>query len=120
MIVSAGRGVYEALAAATLLEKEGIKAGVIDMPSFDPEMMTALARSGKLVILAEQNNGFLYKMTKETLFGKEGAGRIIALNTLDSKGERRFIHSATYDQLLEHFTLSPAAIAQRVRSELRR
>jgi len=120
VIISASRGVYEALSAASLLKKEGIEAGVIDMPSFDPDMMAALARSGKLVILAEQNNGFLYKRTKETFFGKEETGRIIALNTLDSKGERRFIHSATYDQLLEHFTLSPAAIAQRVRSELGR
>lgn len=120
VIISAGRGVYEALTAATLLEKEGIAAGVIDMPSFDPKMMAAMARSGKLVILAEQNNGFLYKKTKETLYGKEGVGLIIALNTLDSNGERRFIHSATYDQLLEHFTLSPAAIAKRVQSELRR
>ncbi|GAB1433150.1 hypothetical protein MASR2M29_17750 [Spirochaetota bacterium] len=120
VIISAGRGVYEALTAATLLEKEGIAAGVIDMPSFDPKMMAALVHSGKLVILAEQNNGFLFKKTKETLYGKEGVGLIIALNTLDSKGERRYIHSATYDQLLEHFTLSPAAIAQRVQSELRR
>ncbi len=120
VIISAGRGVYEALTAATLLEKEGIAAGVIDMPSFDPKMMAAMARSGKLVILAEQNNGFLFKKTKETLYGKEEVGHIIALNTLDSKGERQFIHSATYDQLLEHFKLSPAAIAQRVQSEFRR
>ncbi|MDD3981294.1 MAG: transketolase C-terminal domain-containing protein [Spirochaetales bacterium] len=120
VIVSAGRGVYEALTAATLLEKEGIEAGVIDMPSFDSDMMATLAHSGKLIILVEQNNGFLYKRTKETFFGKEGAGRIIALNTLDSKGERRFIHSATYAQLLEHFTLSPKDIARRVQKELGR
>ncbi len=120
VIVSAGRGVHEALSAVALLEKVGIKAGVIDMPSFDSQMLSSLIRAGKLIVLAEQNNGFLYKMTKEALFGKEAGARIIALNALDSRGERRFIHSATYPQLLEHFTLSPAAIAQRVKSELGR
>jgi transketolase N-terminal domain/subunit/transketolase C-terminal domain/subunit len=118
--VSAGRGVHEALAAAALLEKEGIGAGVVDMPSFDAAMMASLLEEGKPVILAEQNNGFLFKKTKEALFGPSGAGRLFALNTLDSKGERRFIHSATYDQLLEHFTLSPKGIALRVKEELGR
>ncbi len=120
VIVSAGRGAHEALSAAALLEKNGIRAGVIDMPSFDQEMMGALVNGGKLVVLAEQNNGFLYKMTREALFGKTGNPRLVALNALDSRGERRFIHSATYPQLLEHFTLSAEAIARRVRSELGR
>ncbi|MCE1159231.1 MAG: transketolase [Spirochaetia bacterium] len=120
VIVSAGRGVHEALSAAALLEKEGIRAGVVDMPSFDPEMMTTLVKDGRPIILAEHNNGFLYKMARESLFGKDRAGRIIALNTLDSKGERQFIHSATYDQLLERFILSPKGIAQRIQRELGR
>jgi transketolase C-terminal domain/subunit len=120
VIVSAGRGVHEALAAAALLEKEGIGAGVVDMPSFDAAMMASLLEEGKPIVLAEQNNGYLCKKAKEAFFGNAGAGRLIALNTLDSKGERRFIHSATYDQLLEHFTLSPEGIALKVREELRR
>jgi transketolase N-terminal domain/subunit/transketolase C-terminal domain/subunit len=120
VIVSAGRGAHEALSAAALLEKEGIGVGVIDMPSFDSTMMAALISAGKLVILAEQNNGFLNKMTRESLFGKKGTGRVIALNALDSRGERQFIHSATYPQLLEHFRLSPEAIAKRLRKELGR
>lgn len=120
VIVSAGRGVHEALSAAAILEKEGIRAGVIDMPSFDQELMATLWNEGKLIILAEQNNGFLYKMTKDSLFGKKGIGRIVPINALDMKGERQFIHSATYDQLLDHFGLSPEAIARKVRGELGR
>ncbi|MCX7026017.1 MAG: hypothetical protein NT061_00705 [Spirochaetes bacterium] len=120
VIVSSGRGVHEALSAAALLEKEGIRAGVIDMPSFDPRLMTRLWKDGKLIILAEQNNGFIYKTTRETLFGEEGTGRIVPINALDTEGERRFIHSATYDQLLDQFGLSPAGIARMIHGELGR
>lgn len=120
VIVSSGRGVHEALSAASLLEKEGISVGVIDMPSFDPRLMTALRKDATLIIVAEQNNGYLYKMTRELLFGEEGTGRVVPINALDSEGERQFIHSATYDQLLDEFGLSPAGIAQTIREELGR
>ncbi|HEY9055344.1 MAG TPA: transketolase C-terminal domain-containing protein, partial [Rectinemataceae bacterium] len=120
VIVSAGRGVYEALAAAAILGRKGIDAGVVDMPSFDPGLMASLLEAGPPVILSEQNNGFLYKMAKERLFGGAGAGRLIALNTLGSNGERRFIHSATYDQLLDRFGLSPEKIAEKTMEALRR
>lgn len=120
VIVSSGRGVHEALSAAALLEKEGIRTGVIDMPSFDPKLMTTLWKGGKLIIMAEQNNGYLYKMTRELLFGQKGTGRVVLINALDTEGERQFIHSATYDQLLDHFGLSPVGIAQTIRGELGR
>jgi len=120
VIVSSGRGVHEALSAAELLEKEGIPAGVVDMPSFDPELMATLWKDGKIIVLAEQNNGFIYKMTREYLFGIGGRGRVVPINSLDASGRRRFIHSATYDQLLDHFGLSPEGIARTVRRELGR
>ncbi|HWR13018.1 MAG TPA: transketolase C-terminal domain-containing protein [Rectinemataceae bacterium] len=120
VIVSSGRGVHEALSAAALLEREGIGAGVIDMPSFDPRLMTTLWKGGKLIIVAEQNNGYLYKMTRELLFGEEGTGRFVPINALDTEGKRQFIHSATYDQLLDHFGLSPAGIARKIHAELGR
>ena len=94
--------------------------GVIDMPSFDSRLMTELRKDGALVIIAEQNNGFIYKMAREFLFGKEGTGRVVPINALDADGERRFIHSATYDQLLDDFGLSPAGIARTIRRELGR
>ena len=120
VIVSSGRGVHEALSAASLLENEGIRVGVIDMPSFDSGLMTALRKDATLIIVAEQNNGYLYKRTRELLFGEEGTGRVVPINALDSEGERQFIHSATYDQLLDQFGLSPAGIAQTIREELGR
>src|SRR5271163_1831944 len=58
VLVSAGRGVHEALAAAVLLQKEGIAVGVVDMPSIDEGLLLELVNSGQWLILAEQNNGY--------------------------------------------------------------
>jgi transketolase len=57
VIVSSGRGVHEAIAAAGVLAKTGLNAAVIDMPSVDESLMMELASSGKPQIFAQQNNG---------------------------------------------------------------
>ena len=122
-LVSSGRGIYEALEAAQLLEKEGIPTGVIDMPSPDEELIGQLYEGSAKVILAEQNNGFLWQGFQKTLwkrFQSVEPGRIAAINALDAQGRPLFIHSATYAQLLDRFGLSPAKIALRVKQELRR
>jgi transketolase len=122
VLVSAGRGVHEALAAAALLQKEGIAAGVVDMPSVDEELMMELAASGKQIVFAEQNNGFLrqnflkvrYKHRKLATAGV--FDRVHFISTLDRDGKPQFIHSATYEQLSEAFGLTPDAIAGVVRA----
>ncbi len=120
-LVSSGRGVHEALQAATLLESSGIRVGVVDMPSFDESLMTKLYDSGKPTFIAEQNNGFLWSQTRDGLFRSQriaGAGKLIPINTLDASGRPQFIHSATYPQLLEAFRLSPKLVADEVRKLL--
>jgi len=122
-IVSSGRGVYEALKAAEILEREGMKTAVIDMPTFDPALMLDVYRGGKPVILAEQNNGYLLKMTQELLLRGNAAalgraGMIIPINCRNDRGERRYVHSATYQQLLDRFGLSPEKLAETVKRSL--
>jgi transketolase len=120
-LVTSGRGIYEALAAADLLEKEGIPTGVIDMPSMDEELVTELYEGRAKVILAEQNNGILWQGFQKVLwkrFQNIESGRITAINALDAQGRPRFIHSATYEQLLESNGLSPRQLAGRVKKEL--
>jgi len=56
MIVSSGRGVHEALAAADLCG-----AGVVDMPSIDDQLLLELYDSGKALFFAEQNNGYIWQ-----------------------------------------------------------
>jgi len=112
VIVSSGRGVHEALAAADECAKRGIQVGVIDMPSVDEELLADLASSKKLVLFAEQNNGFLWQNYARVILRRRcGAGRAIAVNAQDAAGRPQFIHSALYEELLEAFGLSPARLA---------
>jgi transketolase len=113
VIVSSGRGVHEALAAAGECEKRGIPVGVVDMPSIDEDLLLRLHDSGKLVCIAEQNNGYIWQNYLKVLFRRRKAsgGRVLTINTLDAKGKPQFIHSGNYDELLNAFSLAPAQIA---------
>ena len=123
-IVSSGRGVHEALAAAEILARDGVQAGVVDMPSADEEMMMEMADSGKLLVFAEQNNGYLRRGFLDTLYRRRDRvaadvlKRVLSISTLDAEGRARFIHSGTYEELLAAFGLTPKAIAERTEREL--
>lgn len=122
VIVSSGRGVHEALATAELLSQRSIRAGVVDMPSIDEDMMIELALSGKLVVFAEQNNGYLWQNFLKALYRQkqkttaEALKRVLSISTLDHEGKPQFIHSATYEQLTAAFALTPEAIADAVQN----
>ena len=114
VIVSSGRGVHEALAAAAECGKQGVNVGVVDMPSIDEALLLELYDSGKLLCFAEQNNGYIWRNFQRTLFKRRDrieTGRAFAVNTLDEEGRPRFIHSGTYEQLLSAFGLAPSQLA---------
>jgi transketolase len=114
VIVSSGRGVHEALAAA------GMTPGVtvVDMPSVDEDLLLQLYDSGKTIVVAEQNNGYILQNFLKILWRNRGttagSNRIIAINTLTPDGRPQFIHSATYEELIDLYGLSPAKLAARV------
>lgn len=122
VIVSSGRGVHEALAAAQGCEAQGLHVGVVDMPSIDEELLVELMESGKLVCLAEQNNGYLLQNLLKVLFrrqrGLQHLKNVLPINTLDADGKPRFIHSGTYEELIEAFQLTPGAIARAIQARL--
>jgi transketolase len=125
VIVSSGRGVHEALAAATECARGGLSVGVADMPSIDEDLLIRLYESGKLICLAEQNNGYILQNLLKILYRRRkdswtGLSRVLAINTLDADGRPRFIHSGTYEELTEAFGLTGAQIAARIRSEIGR
>ena len=125
VIVSSGRGVHEALAAATECANLGFTVGVVDMPSIDEELLIQLYESGKLVCLAEQNNGYILQNLLKVLFRRRkrswaGVENILPINTLDANGRPRFIHSGTYEELIRVFGLEPRQIAERISDRLRR
>ena len=115
-IVSSGRGVYEALEAAKILEAGGVKTAVVDMPSPDPAMINELYETGKKIVVAEQNNGYLWTYFRKVLFRRPEVktGNIISINLLGPDGRPRFVHSATYPELLEHHGLAPKQIAGQI------
>lgn len=125
ILISSGRGVHEALGAADLCAKEGIHVKVVDMPSVDEELLMKLYRMDLPMIFAEQNNGYLWQNFLKVLYrhrgdaGVAGLGRISTINTLDADGNEQFIHSATYEELVEVFGLTPAAIAATVQKKLK-
>jgi len=121
VIISSGRGVHEALAAAGELEKSGVKAGVVDMPSIDEKLLLDLYRSGKLIVVAEQNNGYIWSEYQKVLFkSKEtvDTSRLLSINGLDASGRPQFIHSATYKELLQQFGLSPGQLVETIKQKL--
>jgi transketolase len=123
-IISSGRGVHEALAAASQCAAAGIDVGVVDMPSIDPQLLLELYQSGQLLVLAEQNNGYIWQNLLKVLYRSRvpvdarGWERILALNTLNGNGNAQFIHSGTYDELIAAFHLTPAAIAHTIQQSL--
>jgi hypothetical protein len=89
----------------------------------DETLVVELYEGRTRIILAEQNNGFLWQGFQKILwkrFPSLSSGRIVALNVLDAEGRPRFLHSATYQQLLESNGLSPRQLAGRVKQELQR
>ncbi len=121
VIVSYGRGIYEALAAAEALKEKGIDVKVVDMPSMDEQMLIDLYKSGMPVVLAEQNNGYLAAKLPKLLL-REGVAmdpsRIVTVNMLDKDGCPQFVHSGTYGQLTKAFGLSGAQLAELVEKKL--
>jgi transketolase len=119
VVVSSGRGVHEAIAASGLCAESGIGVTVVDMPSIDHGLLLELYDSGKLLIFAEQNNGYIWQNFLKVLcrHRKMSAdlGRVATINTLDAEGRAGFIHSGTYEELTDAFRLTGAQIAESIR-----
>ncbi len=121
IIVSSGRGVHEALAAADDCARHGVKVGVVDMPSIDEGLLLDLYDSGKRLCFAEQNNGYIWRNFRNILFRQRNAiatDRLIAVNTLGPDGKPHFIHSGSYPQLLAAFGLAPQQLSETLRRKV--
>lgn len=121
VIISSGRGVHEALTAADELNNAGLGVGVVDMPSIDRDLLIKLSKSGKYLIIAEQNNGYIIRHLKEFVFNDSKSidtSRIISINALDAEGKPRFIHSGTYQELLQYCGLSAKQLVEKIKNTL--
>jgi transketolase C-terminal domain/subunit len=68
IVVSSGRGVHEAIGAAGFCAGNGIGVSVVDMPSIDEGLLLQLYDSGKLLVFAEQNNGYIWQNFLKLLY----------------------------------------------------
>jgi len=121
VIISNGRAVHEALTAANELGQSGIAVGVVDMPSIDEKLLLNLYHSGKLILVTELNNGYIWSEYRRVLCkSKEtiDTSRLIPINTCDSNGRLQYIHSATYPQLLNEFGLAPNQLVETIRQKI--
>jgi transketolase C-terminal domain/subunit len=119
VLVTSGRGVHEAMAAAAECARRGLPVAVVDMPSIDEQLLLDLYQSRQVICFAEQNNGYIWQSFLRTLGRHKGVGwgdlgRVVAVNTLGADGKPRFIHSGTYEELLAAFRLTPACLAETV------
>ena len=113
VIVTSSRGVHEALAASEQAATSGLHIRVIDMPSIDEDLLVDLHESGKLLCFVEQNNGYIWQNFLKLVYRRQLScnwKRVMTINTLDPEGRPQFIHSGTYEELLEAFKLSPPHI----------
>lgn len=122
VIVSSGRGVHEALAAAAECQSNGVSVGVIDMCSIDEDLLLKLYQSGKLICFAEQNNGYILQNFLKILYRNRellpaiDLRKVVSINALDRSGRTQFIHSGTYEELIAAFGLSSSQLAQTIAS----
>jgi transketolase len=120
VIVSSGRGVHEALAAADRCRERGVHVGVVDMPSVDEPLLLRLLQSKKLLVFAEQNDGYLVDQLLKVVYrhraslGPMALDHVMAVNTLGRDGRPWFIHSATYEELVEAYGLAPQPLADAI------
>jgi transketolase len=109
-IIATGTMTYQALRAAEILAKDGIKADVIHVPTIKPldeEVILASARKTRVVVTAEE---------AQIAGGLGGAVAELLAEKLPTYVRRvgmkdRFGESGDPNELLEHFGLDAAHIA---------
>jgi transketolase len=120
VVISSGRGVHEALSAAELCAQRGMHITVVDMPSIDEDLLVQLYQSHKLLLFAEQNNGYIWQNFLKVLYrhrdkaGLQNLDKVRTVNTLTLQGRPQFVHSATYEELIAAFKLTPEDIADAI------
>ena len=113
-LVANGIEVAQTLEAARLLAAEGIEARVIDMATADPldeELLLEAARECGAILTVEEHqvNGGL----GEAIAGLMARHRPVPMELMGMQGE--FGQSGTASQLIQHYGLDGASIAERAR-----
>jgi transketolase len=103
-----------ALDTARLLSQQGLEASVLNVPTLKPFNTQAVldaSRGKRLVVTMEEHwiSGGLGSAVAETLAGSAGLPPLLRIGVQD-----RFGQSATADELLEHYGLTPPQMADAI------
>jgi len=118
-IIACGIMVAKAIAAAKVLEREGMTVGVVNMPTIKPideETIIRIAKKTKAVVTAEEHSiiGGLGSAVAEVL-GEKMPVPLSRIGIKDSFGE-----SGKPDELLKKYGLTVEDIVQRVKEVVRK
>jgi transketolase len=119
VIFANGVMVGKALEAAGTLEREGVSVKVVNVSTIKPldgEAASSLARGMRAIVTAEESNvvGGMGSAVLEAL-AKESHAPVRLVGIKDSFG----VSAKTYDELLERYELTSAALVEAVRGALR-
>jgi hypothetical protein len=96
------------------------------MPSVDESLLLRLVRSNRLLVFAEQNDGYLLDQLLKVVYrhraalGQMSLDHVMSVNTLGRDGRPWFIHSATYEELADAYGLAPHPLADAICNRLGR
>ncbi len=115
-LIGTGSLVAETLGAATLLEKDGISARVLDMHTIKPldvEAVRKAARETGMIFTAEEHNviGGLGSAVAEVLAEEGSSVKLVRIGAQDE-----FVHIATYPTLLDRCGFTSEKIYQTVKT----
>lgn len=118
LLVGTGVTTHRSLAAADLLAKQGVEAGVLHVPTVKPLDAPTLLREAegkRVVVVAEEGlvHGGLGGAVAETL-AEVGGPRVLRLGFPDTFVE----HFGSQDEILARYGLTPEGIAGKVRAAL--
>lgn len=119
VIIACGEMVYPAKAAAELLEKEGISAGVVDMycvKPLDQEAVIKAAEGAGLIVAVEEHSpyGGLGSMVAKVV-GEHCPRKVIDISLPDEP-----VITGTSKEVFAYYGMTGEGIAERIKKELNR
>ena len=112
-IIATGTILHNALEAAEILQKDGIEARVVNMPTIKPI-------DEELIIKAAKETGAVVTVEEHSIYGGLGSAVAEVLSNnhptpMEFVGVKGFAESGDYNQLLEKYGLDPKTIAEKAK-----
>ncbi len=117
-IIANGIVLHKALEAAEILDKEGIQATVVNMPTIKPI-------DRELIIKCAKKTGAIVAVEEHSIYGGlcSAVAQVLAEEypvAMEMVGVSEFAESGDYEQLLEKYGYGPASIVDKCKKAMKR